>query len=324
MTARAQSQVARMLELVPYLQARNGVPVADVARDFGVPTGQIIKDLNVLWFCGLPNSVTGDMIDVDMEALEDDGIVRLSNAEYLTRPLRLNPSEALALIVALRALAESAGPRERAPVDRALAKIEAAAGERSRHAAAVDVQLDKGDPEIREAVDLALRESRQLHLTYYVASRDETTERVADPLRLVYFEGRPYLEAWCHRAQETRLFRVDSITAARVLDTPAAPPVDVSLLDLSRGAFRPDPDDPVAVLDLDPSARWVADYYPVESSIELEGGRLRVELRYADARWLRRLVMRLSGAARVVEPDDLAESVRELAGNSLANYPDLV
>jgi len=62
-----------MLELVPYLQARNGVPVADVARDFGVPTGQIIKDLNVLWFCGLPNSVTGDMIDVDMNALEDDG-----------------------------------------------------------------------------------------------------------------------------------------------------------------------------------------------------------------------------------------------------------
>ena len=206
------------------------------------------------------------MIDVDMEALEDDGIVRISNAEFLTRPLRLTPAEALALIVALRALAESAGPRQREPVDRALAKIEAAAGERSAQAAAVDVQLDTGDPEIREAVDQALREGRQLHLTYYVASRDETTERVTDPLRLVYFEGRPYLEAWCHRAQETRLFRVDSITAAKVLDTPADPPADVSLLDVSQGAFRPDPDDPVAVLDLDPAARWVADYHPVEST----------------------------------------------------------
>ena len=149
MTMRAQSQVARMLELVPYLQARGGVPVADVARDFGVKPAQIVKDLNVLWFCGLPNSVSGDMIDVDMEALEDDGIVRISNAEFLTRPLRLTPAEALALIVALRALAESAGPRQREPVDRALAKIEAAAGERSAQAAAVDVQLDMGDPEIR-------------------------------------------------------------------------------------------------------------------------------------------------------------------------------
>ncbi len=311
-----------MLELVPYLQARNGVPVAEVARDFGVEPGQIVKDLNVLWFCGLPNAVTGDMIDVDMEALEDSGVVRLSNAEYLTRPLRLSASEALALIVALRALAESAGPRERAPVDRALAKVEAAAGEGSSPAAAVDVQLDTGDPEIREAVDQALRDGRQLQLTYYVASRDETTERVVDPLRLIYFEGRPYLEAWCHRAEETRLFRVESITAATVLETPAAPPVDVSLLDVSRGAFQPDPDDPVAVLDLEPAARWVADYYPTDATTELPGGGLRVELRYADARWLQRLVMRLSGAAWVVEPAELAASVRELAAAALANYSD--
>ncbi len=320
MTARAQSQVARMLELVPYLQARGGVPVADVARDFGVTTGQIVKDLNVLWFCGLPNAVSGDMIDVDMEALQDEGVVRLTNAEYLSRPLRLSPAEALALIVALRALAESAGPRERVAVDRALAKIEAAAGERSSPTAVVDVQLDPGDPQIRGAVDLALRESRQIHLTYYVASRDETTERVADPLRLVFFEGRPYLEAWCHRAQETRLFKVDNITAATVLETAAEPPVDVSLLDTSLGAFRPDPADPVAVVDLDPSARWVADYYPTEGTTELGGGGLRVQLRYTDVQWLRRLVMRLGGSARVVEPSSLADSVRELARQTLALY----
>jgi proteasome accessory factor C len=322
-TVRAQSQVARMLELVPYLQSRGGVPVSEVARDFDVPPAQIIKDLNVLWFCGLPNSVSGDMIEVDMEALEDEGIVRISNAEFLTRPLRLTPSEALALIVALRALAESAGPREREPVDRALAKIEAAAGERSAQAAAIDVQLDTGDPEIRQAVDRALHDGRQLHLSYYVASRDETTERVTDPLRLLFFEGRPYLEAWCHRAQETRLFKVDNITAAEVLETPAAPPADVSLLDVTQGAFRPDPEDPVAVIDLDPAARWVADYHPVESARELSDGRLRVELRYADAQWLRRLVLRLGGTAHVVEPVDLAEDVRRTAAESLALYSDV-
>lgn len=309
-----------MLELVPYLQARGGVPVTEVARDFGVSTHQIVKDLNVLWFCGLPNAVTGDMIDVDMQALEEDGVVRLSNAEYLTRPLRLAPAEALALIVALRALAESAGPRQREPVDRALAKIEAAAGERSSPAAAVDVQLDAGDPQIREAVDGALRDRRQLQMTYYVARRDESTDRVVDPLRLLYFEGRPYLEAWCHRAQETRLFRVDNITSARVLQTSADPPVDVSLLDASQGPFRPDPEDPIAILELEPQARWVADYYPIESSTECPGGALRVELRYADGHWLQRLVMRLGGRARLVTPVDLADSVRLRAASALELY----
>lgn len=323
MTGAAQSQVARMLALVPYLQARSGVPVAEVARDFGVSSRDIVNDLRVLWFCGLPNSVSGDMIDVDMDALEEDGVVRLSNAEYLTRPLRLDQAEALALIVALRALAESAGPREREPVHRALAKIEAAVGEQAAVAAAVDVQVEAGDPEIRETVDTALAEGLQVHLRYYVASRDETTERVVDPLRLLYFEGRPYLEAWCHRVEENRLFRIDRITEAELLDTPACPPADVSLLDVAGGAFQPDATSPLAVLELEPAARWIADYHQLESVEELPGGRLRVRMRFADERWLLRLVLRLSGAAHVVEPESVAAAVRSQAAEALAHYPSL-
>jgi proteasome accessory factor C len=59
-----------MLALVPYLQDRSGVPVEQVARDFDVPAQTIVRDLNVLWFCGLPEAVSGEMIDVDMDALE--------------------------------------------------------------------------------------------------------------------------------------------------------------------------------------------------------------------------------------------------------------
>ena len=132
-TANAQEQVERMLALVPYLRSRDGIPVDDVARDFGVPPAQIIKDLKVLWFCGLPDAVTGDMIDIDMEALDGEGVVKLSNADYLTRPLRLAPHEALALMVALRALQEVSGPGQRDAVDRALAKLEAATGEVRPH-----------------------------------------------------------------------------------------------------------------------------------------------------------------------------------------------
>jgi len=83
MSANAQNQVERMLALVPYLRVREGIAVDAVAKDFGVPPSQIVKDLKVLWYCGLPNSVTGDMIDIDMEALDEGGVVKLSNADYL-------------------------------------------------------------------------------------------------------------------------------------------------------------------------------------------------------------------------------------------------
>lgn len=320
MTPNAQEQVERMLALVPYLRARDGISIDDVARDFGVRPSQIVKDLKVLWFCGLPDAVTGDMIDIDMEALDGEGVVKLANADYLTRPLRLAPHEALALIVALRTLREASGDSQRDAVDRALAKLERATGEVGQTAAAVDVHVDAGDAAVRSAIDQALAGNRRVHLSYYVPSRDETTERDADPMRLVFADGQGYLEAWCHRARETRLFRLDRISALTVLDAPATPPPGARPKDLSGGLFQPDPDDPLAVLDLAPGARWVADYYPIESREVTADGRLRIGLRYRDRGWLERLVLRLGGEAELLEPDWLAAAVRGRAQAALANY----
>ena len=97
----ARDQVGRLLALVPYIQTRKEVSVEEAAREFGVQPAQIVKDLNVLWFCGLPGLGMGDLIDVDMDAVEGEGVIRVSNADYLSRPLRLDSSEAAALIVAL-------------------------------------------------------------------------------------------------------------------------------------------------------------------------------------------------------------------------------
>jgi proteasome accessory factor C len=319
-SSNAQSQVERMLALVPYLRERDGIAVDDVARDFGVNPSQIVKDLKVLWFCGLPNSVTGDMIDIDMEALDGEGVVRLSNADYLTRPLRLAPHEALALTVALRALREVTAPQERDVVDRALRKIEAAAGEAGQQASAVELTLDPVDVQIRGEVEAALRDGRQLDITYYTPGRDRTTDRVVDPMRLIFSDGHSYLEGWCHRAGEVRMFRVDRIRRASVLDSPAEPPPDADVTDLSKGLFQPDPDDPMAVIDLRPNAHWVAEYYPIEGQEPRDGGVLRVWIRFSNDNWMQRLVLRLGGEASLVEPARLADAVRSRARAALALY----
>jgi proteasome accessory factor C len=73
-------------------------------------------------------------------------------------------------------------------------------------------------------------------------------------------------------------------------------------------------------LEVAASARWIVDYYPVDSVEELAGGRLLVRLRTADTRWLQRLLLRLSGQARVLEPADLGTSVTEIAQAALAGY----
>lgn len=265
----------------------------------------------------------GDLIDVDMDVLAGEGMIRVSNADYLTRPLRLGSSEASALIVALRALRDAGDESVRPIVDRTLAKLEAAAGDGAALAAQVDVLISSDEAEanrLRTTLSDAVDRRRQVRLGYYVPARDEATERTVDPLRVVTAEGNSYLEAWCHLAEGQRLFRLDRVSSAKVLDSAVDDHPDVQPRDLAAGLFQPSPDDTLVTLRLQPKARWVAEYYPVETVSELEDGGLRVTLRAGDNGWLTRLMLRIGGAAEVETPAELSTVVRRAAIAALRNY----
>jgi proteasome accessory factor C len=320
----AREQVSRLLALVPYLQSRDDVSLGQVANDFGVTADQIRKDLAVLWMCGLPGLTPDKMIDVDMEAIEDDpdGVVRIDNAEFLARPVRLGSSEAAALIVALRALREGSPESSHEIVDRALAKLEEATASGSEPMA-VELHLAQDDSGRRHRASLeeAIATNRQARLDYFVPTRDETTRRTVDPLELLTSDGRDYLDAWCHLVQARRLFRLDRMHAVEVVDEPRQEH-DLGRRDLSEGLFEPSPGDVEAVIHLERHARWVADYYPVDSVAELGEGRLAVTLRVGDPRWLVRLALRLAPAVTVVEPAGLRSEISRTAHSALALYDD--
>jgi proteasome accessory factor C len=163
----------------------------------------------------------------------------------------------------------------------------------------------------------ALTAQKALRITYYTASKDEVTERTVDPMRLLIVEGRAYLEAWCRRADAVRLFRLDRIDEVTQLDERAAPPPYAEPTDVSTGLFTPQPDQLVATIVLEPDVRWIAEYYPVENVEELEGGRIRVRMRYADRSWMIRLLLGQGGEVRVESPPDLARALRERAAAAL-------
>jgi len=318
----AREQVSRLLALVPYLQSRTDVSLAKVAVDFGVRPDQIVQDLKVLWMCGLPGLTPDKMIEVDFEAIEDDpqGVVRIENADFLARPVRLGSSEASALIVALRALREGSPESSQELIDRCLVKLEDAATSGTLPPR-VEVHLRRSGAGERHAALLqdAIDGNRQARLDYYVPTRDETTQRTVDPLELLTSDGRDYLDAWCHLAQARRLFRLDRMYAVEVGDEPRQEHA-LSPRDLSEGLFEPGPDDVVAVVHLERHARWVADYYPVDSVEELGDGRLAATLRAGDPRWLVRLALRLGPAVSVVAPPELYHEVARTAEATLGLY----
>ncbi|TFV66258.1 UNVERIFIED_ORG: YafY family transcriptional regulator [Bacillus sp. AZ43] len=310
--------MTRLLALVPYLTARgDGVSLAEAARDFGVPERQLRKDLELLWVCGLPGHGPGDLIDLSFEGDR----VRVTFTAGMVRPLRLTTDEAVALVVALRTLLELPGLAEREAVSTALAKVSAAAGHAADRVTPVVVSVDAREEALAVVRD-GLERRRALHLTYYVPTRDERTERTVDPMKLHYVDGKWYLEAWCRRAEGVRLFRLDRVDDVAVLDEPAAPPPQAHERDVDNGIYQPDPGSPEVRLRLSRSARWVADYYPVDrvTPVDDPPGGLAVTVRTEDLAWARRLVASLGGEALVDEPAELAAQVAAEARAALARY----
>ncbi|MGI8521944.1 MAG: helix-turn-helix transcriptional regulator [Nocardioides sp.] len=316
----ARDQVARLLQLVPLLHARGGLRVDDAAAELGVPPAQVIKDLKVLFMCGLPGGMPDDLINVDLDALEGeqaDGVIRVSNADYLARPLRLTPTEATALIVALRAVRASTSTDTRAVVDRTLAKLEAAAAGSPAH---VDPgESSPGTSALRARLEDAVARGRQVRLTYYVPARDEESERVVDPRGVVSDQGFDYLDAWCHSAEAPRLFRLDRIHEASVLDDPVTTE-QTGPRDLSDGMFTSADDATRVTLALAPEARWVTEYYPVTDVRPTADGGVEGHLLVADARWLQRLLLRLAPYASVVEPASYDAEFRHTSRAALRLY----
>ncbi len=318
--SRSQSQVLRMLAMVPYLQGNDGIPVHDVARDFGVTPKQIRDDLKLLMYTGV-GEYAGELIDVDLTALEDHGVVHIRDAEFMSRPLRISAQEGAALIVALRTLRASATGEEIVVIDSALAKLESAMGDTVH--APVDVVLDQEvDPAIHHTVVRALAEGRRLTMTYATETRDERSEREVDPRRVFTERGKLYLEAWCLTAEDLRFFRLDRVIAAEMTST-AVEDHDAAPRDVTGGMFTVGDQTPYALVELHPGAHWMTEYYPVELVEQDDRGVWTAKLFGADWGWLRRLVLRNAGSVTVLEPAELRSQVVETARSALDAYDEV-
>ncbi|HEY0117189.1 MAG TPA: WYL domain-containing protein [Cellulomonas sp.] len=319
MAERASDRLLRMLGMVAYLDSHEDVPVVDLAAQFGVTPEQVLADVDTLWVTGTPGYLPYDLIDFDATAYER-GVVTLVEARGMTRALRLGGREAVALVAALRAMAASLGPAlddERAAVLRsALDKVTAAAGDA---AAAVDVQMPAAAaPQVAAAIGDALVRRRRLRIRY-VDAGDRTSEREVDPVRLVTEDERSYLLAWCRSSQGERLFRVDRVVEAQVLDEPA----EEHPLPERAEVFQPVAGDAVT-LHIASQGRWIAETTPAEAVRDLPDGSFEVDLRVVQPAWLRHLLLQAAHAVLDVRPPEVAHDAAAFARRALAAYVPLL
>lgn len=320
--------MSRLLAMVPWIVAQDGPALGEVCRRFGLSERELLADLNLLFMCGVYPYTPDSLIEVDI----DDGRVWVRFADWFRRPLRLTPPEGLALVAAARAMlsigdeqvgtfddrgdilgagaAQGDGGDNERPhaLARAAAKLESVLGAVNQEA--LDVELGSASPAVMSTLQQGVQHHRKVRLDYYSFGRDETSVRTVRPWRLFSSEGNWYLLAWCESVNGRRLFRVDRVRVAALLDDQFEPPPEVGAVPTYEAA----PEDPVVVLDLAPGARWVAERYPCEAVTDLGQGHLEVRLRVSSKAWLERLLLRAGNDAAVVSG---AEGVARAAARRL-------
>lgn len=306
-------QVTRLLSLVPYLQRHPDADLAATAATFGVTSEQLVDDLNVLWYCGLPGGLPGDLIEIDMDALEGIGRIRLSNADYLARPMRFTPDEALSLLVALRAVRELTGPSDTDGVDSALAKLEAATPAAD---AAPGVAVAGGDEEVRAALAAAIDAGGLVEFDYTDSGLESSVPTVA-PVKLLVRDGYGYLQAWSRKRKDWRTYRLDRIGAVRPV--PGRRPRLGQPPRFDAGWLESRPEAATVTLRLVPQAAWITEYYPT-LAVRAEDTAIEVDLLVADPAWLRSLLLRLGADVLEVNPPEAAADARQAAADALAAY----
>lgn len=171
----------------------------------------------------------------------------------------------------------------------------------------------------------ALARRNRLRIDYHARSDDRMAPRIVSPQRLTLYRDNWYLDAWCHRRNELRIFALDRVIAAERRDEPAhelgADALNQTLA-TSYGIFAGEPT-AVAVLRFSPeAARWIAaeTWHPEQQdSLDSEGHLIR-RLPYHRAEELAMDILRHGADVQVLEPAGLRREVIARLQAALAGY----
>jgi proteasome accessory factor C len=306
----ASLRLRRLLTIIPWIVDHQGSTLDDLATRFGMKVADLERDLELIPFCGLPPYTPDRLIDCEIV----DGRVFLRFAEYFARPLSLTPGEGFALLAAGQALLAVPGADPKGSLASALGKLAGVLG------AGDGMAVELGAASYLEPLRAAADASERVEIDYYTFGRDELTTRRIDPRAVFAAEGQWYVDAYCHRAADDRLFRVDRVRGVRPTGEHFDPSGSAGGSGVSPGTFHPRPSDRRVTLLLNADVGWVAESYPMETIEQMAEGRLKVVLVANERAWLERLLLRLGPSAEVLEPAEVRAEAAQAARRLLVRY----
>ncbi|WP_084502402.1 helix-turn-helix transcriptional regulator [Microbacterium indicum] len=211
----AAERVRTYLTLVPWLLERGEATVAEAAAEFEVAPSDMRRMVETLTLVGAPDldAYTGDMFDIDWDALDADGVIRLTRSVGIERVQRFTSREAAALAAGLQLIAAAPGVADDSLVRGLRDKLARGSGSEPAEVVVADGPADP----TRSALARAVRDGRAVRFSY-TRPGGEATARTVDPWGLLFAGGEWYLQGWCHLRRAPRTFLIERMSALSVTD----------------------------------------------------------------------------------------------------------
>jgi predicted DNA-binding transcriptional regulator YafY len=299
----------RLLTVLELLQARGRIGGAELAERLEVDARSVRRYVTMLQDLGIPiTSQRGRY-----------GGYRLRPGFKLP-PLMFTEDEALALTLSLLT-ARHTGVAGAAPafegvlakVDRVLPEAVREELQAVRETLTIDVPYPGAAPAAASvlAFSTSARSRRRLRVRY--RSRAQETVRDVDPYGLVYRNGRWYAVGWCHLRSDVRVFRLDRVEAAEILDDSFMPPpgfdVRQYLLQALATIWTGWTVEVLLQATLEEARQWIS---PIVGTLEETSHGVLLRSQADSLDWMAHYLMGLPWSVTVVGPPDLLDALKRL------------
>jgi len=314
------SQMERMYEIDRLLKSRRATPLEVFMESTSASRATIIRDLTYL-----KDRLRAPVVwDRELRGYRLDGPFSLP-AVYL------NEAEIHALLV-LHELVSRIQPsfldEHMEPLRKLLHQLIGSGGDDTdleRRIRILQIASRPVSSQHFQTVCRALSARQKLRLLYYSRTRNQETDRVVSPQRLVHYRDNWYLDAWCHSRNGLRSFALDAMLDASPEKEEAIQIPDEQLdreLGAGYGIFSGE-QVRTAVLRFTPEmARWVSreKWHRLQEGSFGADGSYTLKVPYSAERELVMDVMRFGPEVEVLGPPELRESVSAALRKALAAY----
>lgn len=301
MVDNAISRVARAMDLIPYVSENPGIKIEDLAAKFGVTEKQILKDLELIFLCGLPGYTPYELIDLTFE----DGLVTIIDPQLFDKPRKFSETEGVIIILGLSLLRSSVvDENQRQSIDRLIENLSA----KFQVSLSTSIaELEK--PPLYAEILRSIAKEVSLTIQYSSISEDIVTQRLIKPSRVSIKNGLYYLHAIDLEIDSDRVFRIDQIRSA----------VETKSEVVAQNNTNLATDDFIFQLKINDQL-ITERYREIFTDIRNLNDHFLVAGKVNNEQWLVRWVLSNCSEIEVIEPKMLKELLKNRAKSALALY----